>query len=134
VSSHLEWPSRDPEKRLTALRIDDTLAESHSALGFVKFVSDWDWSGAEYEFKRAFDVNPRLGLPLQRHAMYLQVMGRVDDAIAESKRSLELEPLSSNENAQMGRLFTWIKVDPCFDGVRDDPRYRDLLRRMKIPE
>jgi tetratricopeptide (TPR) repeat protein len=45
-------------------------------------------------------------LPLQRYAVYIQVMGRTDvDAIAQGKRALELETLSSNHNAQMGRLF-----------------------------
>ena len=30
--------------------------------------------------------------------------------------------------------LTWIKVDPRFDGIRDDPRYHDLLQRMRLPE
>jgi TolB-like protein/Tfp pilus assembly protein PilF len=251
---------RAKEAALKALSIDDTLAEAYSALGFTKFVYEWDWAGGQVDLKRAFTLDPRNGLPLQRYAVLLQVTGRGDDAIAEGRRSLEIEPLSFNHNAQMGRLFyyarqydqamrqpkesldldssfaqthlyvgwvheqqgryeeavaairkalelsqgesetagalgyvyavsgkrgeaenllatlqerskqqyvapfdialiylglgsksatfewldkayedrstwlTWIKVDPRFDGIRDDTRYRDLLRRMKIPE
>jgi serine/threonine-protein kinase len=251
---------RAKDAAMTALRIDDTLAEAHSALGFTQFVYDWDWSGGELSLKRAFALNPRNGLALQRYAVLLQVMGRAADAIEEGKRSLQIEPVSSNHNAQMGRLLyytrqydqalrqlkaslelapdfaqtylhlgwvheqqgryeeaisaiqkgfdlsggesemagalghayavagkrgeaekllaalqqrskqqyvapfdialihlglgsmnaafewlekayedrstwlTWIKVDPRFDAIRDDARYRDLLRRMKMPE
>jgi tetratricopeptide (TPR) repeat protein len=71
----------------------------------MKLAYDWDWSAAAYELKRAVGLNPRDGLPVQRYATYLQLMGRMDAAIAEGNRALDLEPLSSNHNAQMGRLF-----------------------------
>ena len=46
------------EAALRALEIDDTLAEAHASLGFIKANYDWDWSGGEREFQRAIELNP----------------------------------------------------------------------------
>ena len=46
------------EAALKALEIDDTLAEAHTSLGFVKTNYDWDWSGGEREYQRAIELNP----------------------------------------------------------------------------
>jgi serine/threonine protein kinase/tetratricopeptide (TPR) repeat protein len=112
------------EAAFRALDIDDTLAEAHSAMGFVKFTFDWDWSAAAYEFKRAIALNPRDGLVLQRYAMYLQLMGRPEDALEQGKRALELEPLSSNHNAQMGRLL--------YQARRYDQAARQLQESLEL--
>jgi tetratricopeptide (TPR) repeat protein len=69
-----------------ALKIDNTLAEAHTALGFAKFTYDWDWPGAELEYKQAIDLNPEAGLPLQRYAVLLQLMGRTEEAMTVGRR------------------------------------------------
>lgn len=60
-------PSRDAmpkakEAALTGLKIDDTLSELHSALDTVKQLYDWDWTGAEREFRRALDLGQKVDL------------------------------------------------------------------------
>jgi serine/threonine protein kinase/tetratricopeptide (TPR) repeat protein len=95
--------ARDAAQR--ALQIDDTLAEAHTALGFVTFTHDWDWPGAELEYKRAIGLNPQAGLPLQRYAVLLQLMGRTEEAMTVGRRGRDVEPLSLNHNAQLGRMF-----------------------------
>ena len=47
------------EAALKALEIDDTLAEAHTSLGMIKTNYDWDWSGAEREYQRAIELNPK---------------------------------------------------------------------------
>ena len=41
-----------------ALAIDDSLAEAHTSLAYLKFTYDWDWNSAEQEFERAIALNP----------------------------------------------------------------------------
>jgi DNA-binding winged helix-turn-helix (wHTH) protein/TolB-like protein/Flp pilus assembly protein TadD len=77
-----------------ALEIDDTLAEAHAALGSIKFL-EWDWLGAEGEFKRAIELNPNYERNHSDYDHCLRFMGRFDEAVAESKRALELEPASA---------------------------------------
>jgi tetratricopeptide (TPR) repeat protein len=47
---------------------------------------DWDWAGAEQEFKRAIELNPRYATDHQWYGGYLEAMGRHSEAIAERKR------------------------------------------------
>jgi serine/threonine-protein kinase len=105
VESPVKAAPRAKDAAQRALSIDDTLAEAHSALGFTRFTYDWDWPAAESEFKRAIELDPDNGLPRQRYAMLMMLMGRRDEAFVESRRSREVEPLSSNHNAQHGRIF-----------------------------
>jgi len=79
---------------LKALEIDDGLAEAHKALASVKQDYDWEWAGAEREYKRAIELNPNYPSAHQWYAEYLSLMGRHDEAIAEIKRAQELDPLS----------------------------------------
>jgi tetratricopeptide (TPR) repeat protein len=90
---------------LKALEIDDTLAEAHASLGWTKAFYDWEWSGAEREFQRAIELNPRYG---DAHLMYgaaLRKMGRVEEAVAEYRRAQELDPLSLSSSAFLGVTF-----------------------------
>ncbi len=77
---------------IQALAIDNTLAEAHASLAFVKFYYDWDWPGAEIEFKRAIELNPTDAEAHHYYSHYLIAMGRTEESLAESRRCLELEP------------------------------------------
>jgi serine/threonine protein kinase/tetratricopeptide (TPR) repeat protein len=77
-----------------ALELDETLAESHASLGVLKLFYDWDWSGAEKEFRRARELNPSLVEAHLGEATYLATLGRFDDALAEDKLALALDPAS----------------------------------------
>jgi tetratricopeptide (TPR) repeat protein len=54
-----------------ALEIDNRLAEAHTSLGVVRFQYDWDWEGAEKEFKRAIELNSSYALAHQSYADFL---------------------------------------------------------------
>lgn len=88
-----------------ALEIDDHLAEAHASLGLVRFQYDWDWSGAESEFRRAIELNPNYPQAHQFYADYLKGMGRFDEAMAEMHRALELDPLSLAISTGLGHVL-----------------------------
>jgi TolB-like protein/tetratricopeptide (TPR) repeat protein/predicted Ser/Thr protein kinase len=77
-----------------ALELDETLAEPHASLGAAKLFHDWDWPGAEKEFRRALELNPSLVEAHLGEATYLATLGRFDDALAEDKLALSLDPAS----------------------------------------
>ena len=93
---------------MKALQLDDTLVEAHTALARVLFAYDWDWPGAEKEFKRAIELNPHYALAHQWYGGYLSTTGRFREADAEQKRALELEPLSlaANFEAALALYFS----------------------------
>jgi TolB-like protein/DNA-binding winged helix-turn-helix (wHTH) protein/Flp pilus assembly protein TadD len=78
-----------------ALRLDDSLAEAHASLAFVNLYYDRDWVGAEREFRRAIDLNPNYANGHHWYAEFLSLVGRHTEAIAESQRARELDPLSN---------------------------------------
>lgn len=77
-----------------ALEIDSTLAEAYASRGYIKFVYELDWSGADREFQQAIKLNPSYATAHQWRADALVNAGRLDEARAEEKRALELDPLS----------------------------------------
>jgi tetratricopeptide (TPR) repeat protein len=79
---------------LKALQLDEALAEAHTSLAAVELILNWNWSGAEREFKRAIELNPNYSPAHVWYAQYLVAMGRFDESIAEARRSLELDPFS----------------------------------------
>src|SRR5438445_3716658 len=88
-----------------ALEIDDRLGEVHASLGLVKYQFDWDWPGAEAEFRRAIELNPSYAPSHQFFADYLKAMGRFDEALAEMDRAHELDPLSLSINTGVGHVL-----------------------------
>ena len=107
---------------MKALEIDDTLAEAHASLGLIKMYHDWDWSGAEREYKRAIELDPRSGLGYLRYGTYLQLMGRFDESIPSFKRALALDPLSLQANSLLGlALYVSRQYDKSVE------RYRKTL-------
>jgi len=79
---------------LKALQLDPNAAEAHTSLGKVRMILEWDWAGAEAEFKRAIELNPSYAAAHMWYAHYLVAVGRYDEAVLDAKRSLELDPFS----------------------------------------
>ena len=88
-----------------ALEIDDNLAEAHNSLAWTKLVFDWDWLGAQSEFKRAIELNPGYAAAHHWYAECLAGMGRYDEALAEIKRAQESDPLSLIISAVVGWIL-----------------------------
>lgn len=86
--------SRASAMALRALRADESLAEAHTSLAFVRFRFDWGWAEAEKEFQRAIELNPRYARAHHWYALFLAAMGRLEEALKEIKWAQELEPLS----------------------------------------
>jgi TolB-like protein/DNA-binding winged helix-turn-helix (wHTH) protein len=87
---------------MRALELDETLAEAHASLARVLSVYDWDWTGAEKEYKRAIELNPRYAIAHQWYGGCLAAMGRRNESIVERKRAQELDPLSLIINFELG--------------------------------
>lgn len=82
------------EAALKSLQIDDTLAQAHNALGQI-LLFDLDFGGAVKEFQRAIALDPNYATAHQWYAVgSLQALGKLDEAIAEGARAVELDPLS----------------------------------------
>jgi TolB-like protein len=77
-----------------ALELDPGLAEAHSALGLVRFFFEWDWAGAEAAFRRGIELNPGSSAVHEEYGVFLQSMGRLDEALARSREAARLDPLS----------------------------------------
>lgn len=92
VSPSEGW-GKAKEAAILALQKDERLPEGHGALALAKLHYDWDFVGAEQEFKRALELNPSDADVRHDHAHYLMAMGRLADSEAESKRAVELDPV-----------------------------------------
>ncbi len=90
---------------MQAVKLDDSLPEAHISLGLVRESYDWDWSGAESEFKRAIQLNPNNSSGHQWYGDFLTRIGRFDEARIELKKAQELDPLSLLTNTSLGRLL-----------------------------
>lgn len=71
-------------------------------LAMIMLQYDWNWLGAEREFRRAIEIDPNYALGRSFLAWHLAAMGRFDESIAEDKRALDLDPLSPAVNADLG--------------------------------
>jgi serine/threonine protein kinase/TolB-like protein/Tfp pilus assembly protein PilF len=99
-----EFTPKAEAAALKALELDETLADAHFALAFLK-MNAWEWTTAEYEFKRAIELNPNLARAYIGYSGYLSRIGRHDEAVAEIKRAKELDPLSPIVNGNYGLIL-----------------------------
>jgi len=112
------WGSMDPREAfpraksaaLEALKLDDTIADAHSALGTVLGSGEFDWHGAEREFRRALELNPSSAAVRYDYAWcyamwFLLPLGRGEQALTEMRRALELDPLDPFYNSLLGCLL-----------------------------
>ncbi|UCG30682.1 MAG: protein kinase [candidate division WOR-3 bacterium] len=107
-------PSKDvlPKARVAAkkaLEIDDTLALAHSALGYIYYLYDWDFHSARMSLEKALEFEPNCVPSRIAYGGYFAATGRMDRAIAEQKRVLELDPISFGNNSLLSLYYVWAK-------------------------
>lgn len=92
-----------------ALKYDDSLAEAHTSLASIKAVADWDWQGAENEYRRAIELNPKYATARHWYAAQLLVQGRLDRALEEIKTAQQLDPLSLGINKDFAVILLYAR-------------------------
>lgn len=105
VSPNESYP-KAKEAVMRALVIDENLAESYNSLAYIKIRYDWDWEGAEKEFKRAISLNPNYATAHFWYSELLQTASRFDEAYDEAKRALELDPISPIINTNLAHIYS----------------------------
>jgi tetratricopeptide (TPR) repeat protein len=101
----------------TALSLDPTLGEAHASLGQLLMTDDWDFAGADREFKRAIELNPSNVEAHHMYSHYLLAMGRMEESLVESRAVLALDPLSSLGIGHFGPHY--LSARQYDDAIRD---------------
>ena len=106
-----------------ALELDETLAEAHAANAYIRAYYEWDWRAAEQEFRRAIELQPNYADAYFSYGRFLASRRRLDEAIAQVERAVELDPLSLPLQANRALL-------DYFAGRYDqaDSRLREVLK------
>jgi len=94
-TSYDEATPKQKAAALKALELDSTLAEVHYTLAGINTWTDWDWLGAEREFRRAIELNPNYPEARIYYSHFLNIMKRPKEAMEQAKRALELDPLNT---------------------------------------
>jgi serine/threonine protein kinase/Tfp pilus assembly protein PilF len=108
------WGFMDPKEALSraksasleAVRLDDELAEAHVNLGIVRGICDFDWGGAEQEYQRALELNPTAPMVRYKYGLwFLRPTGRLDEALAQLKLAVDLDPLSPQNVTVLAYMY-----------------------------
>ena len=86
--------SNSRDAALRAIALDPRFGPAYATLAFVKHRYDWDWAGAEEDFRHAIALAPSYDVAHYWYALYLMTVGRMDEARAEMDRAVEINPLS----------------------------------------
>jgi len=92
---------------VTALELDETLADAHTLLGVLKLRFDWEWHDAERHLKRALQLDPNSSRAHLGYGVYLLTMGRLEEYLAQNAKHRELDPLSPFANRNLGWALTY---------------------------
>ncbi len=121
---------------MQALQIDDSLAEAHTSMALVKEHYDWDWAGAEKEFRRAIQLNPSSAIAHHWYGDFLTKMGRPEEGMREMRRAKELDPLSLVINSSLGwQFYVAHRYDEAeqqlLKALDTDPRFLPARRTLE---
>ena len=130
------WP-RAKAAALVAVGIEDSLAEAHSSLGLVRAFYDWDWTGAETEFRRAIELNPNLAIGHHWYGSFLARMGRQDEALREILKARALDPLSPLISTTLGwHYYVSRQTDLAIEQLKKTldfaPNYSPARRLLEV--
>jgi eukaryotic-like serine/threonine-protein kinase len=104
-----EWFERAKAYARKALDLDESLAEAHASLAWSLFIYDWDWAGAEREFRRAIELHPRYATAHQWFAFLLAAHGKHAEALVEGHTALELDGASVSIRRGVGWLYYYAR-------------------------
>ena len=90
---------------LKALQLDPQLSEAHFGLAYALEMYDWDWAGAEKEFKRSIELSPNNPLAHSYYGRLLSVLGRHSEALVQGERARELDPVSYADSFLLGTFY-----------------------------
>jgi serine/threonine protein kinase/tetratricopeptide (TPR) repeat protein len=120
---------------LKALEIDDSVGEAHSALANIKEDYDWDWKGAEVEYRRAIELSPGDEVTHAHYSNLLLELGRFPEALAEAKIAQSLDPLSVFANDNLAAMLYYAgesdhAIEQCRKTLELDPRSHQAHRHL----
>jgi TolB-like protein/Tfp pilus assembly protein PilF len=120
-----------------AIVIDETLAEAHTALAYARWKYDWDWAGAEKDFKRAIDLKASYAPAHQFYANYLASLGRSEEAIEEAKLTQKLDSISLIINADLAWNYYLARrydeaIEQCRNTLELDPNFFAVHRYLGL--
>lgn len=105
-----------------ALQLDETLGDAHVALAGI-MLAEWDWTGAEREYKRSIELNPNLSEGYLRYSGLLSVLGRQEEALSMARRAQDLDPLDLRPRTRVAsNLFFGRRYDEAIQ------RFDDILK------
>ena len=90
---------------IKALALDPSLAEPHTRLAMYKFLNDWDWSGAEAEYRQAIALDRNDAAAHYWYSFYLVAMARLDEATTEIERARDLNPYDAFTTLWLGQVL-----------------------------
>ena len=122
-----EYYSKSKDAAIKALKIDSSLAEAYAVLGSIK-QCEFDWTNSERAFKRAIELNPSYPTAHHWYSILLGDLKRFDEALAESRRAEELDPLSLMINLNVGMTLFYIRqydqaINQCKRTIELDPNF-----------
>ena len=101
-----EVADRTRELGARAVELDGNEARAHSAAAYVARMIDWDWDAAGASYRRALEINPADADTRGSYASFLVGMGRAEEGMAQSQRSLEQEPVSPSVNLRLTMQYS----------------------------
>jgi serine/threonine-protein kinase len=101
--------ARAKEYARKALELDERVAEAHNSLAWVLFIYDWDWKGAEREFRRSIELDPRYATAHQWYAMLLASQRNLQEALIEAHTAQELDPTSISVRRSLGYTYFYAR-------------------------
>ena len=101
-----------------AVRLDPQLGEAHCTVAYLKAIWDFDWAGAEAEFKRALELSPNSADTYDLYGRICSGLGRYDEAITLQQRAQELDPLAHRLDVATTQLRAGRYVEAAHGAAR----------------
>jgi serine/threonine protein kinase/tetratricopeptide (TPR) repeat protein len=121
-----EYARKARDNTSKALKIDDSLAEAHAAMGFIKVWYERDWDGADTHFKRAYELNPGYAFAHHWYSESFYFRGRFEEAVKEMERAFELDPVSAVIHRDLATTYFFAgrldrAIEFCTKALEIDP-------------
>jgi len=107
-----------------AITLDGSSAEGHTSLGLVKMSFDWDFPGAEQEFRRATALNPNYATAHHVYSILLGLLGRQEESLAEIRKAVEVDPLSVPVRNMLATKLA--SYGHCDESLKEDRKTMEL--------